>query len=205
MVAREGRVVLVHGGRGKAAWGRQGRTEPSVGSRLEIGSCSPIIDPMYRPRVVANALLKKANSSGAKLTHLKLQKLVFFLHAWNLALHDKPLVSEQPEAWPYGPVFSTLYSELKSNGSRPIEGYIKEIDPKTGREVALAPSPDDTQFWSLVDQVWDRYSRFTATQLSTMSHVDGGPWSQARKDGMDYISNQSIADFYRPQLVRRAS
>lgn len=156
---------------------------------------------VYTPRVVANALLRKAKSSGAKLSHLKLQKLAFFLHAWNLALHGKPLIDEQPEAWPYGPVFSTLYSELRSHGSKDIEGFIKEVDPKTGREVALVPNPGDEAFWQLVDQVWERYGKLTASQLSSLSHVQGGPWALARKDNLDDISNQSIADFYRPQLV----
>ncbi|MDR2853090.1 MAG: DUF4065 domain-containing protein [Burkholderiaceae bacterium] len=156
---------------------------------------------MYSPRVVANALLKKAASSRVELTHLKLQKLAFFMHAWNLALDDTPLINEQPQAWPYGPVFSTLYQDLKGFGSKPIERYIKEIEPQSGREVALIPSLKDKKFWALADQVWDRYGGLTAAQLSSLSHTEGGPWMQARRNGLSEIPNQSIIDFYKPQLV----
>lgn len=156
---------------------------------------------LYRPRVVANALLKQARSNGVKLSHLKLQKLVFFLHAWNLALYKQPLIDEQPEAWPYGPVFSSLYHELKRFGSKDIEGYLTEIDPQSGREMAYIPSDQDHQFWNLVTQVWDRYGKLTATQLSSLSHIKNGPWDKARQESESKISNQSIRDFYSPQLI----
>jgi len=155
----------------------------------------------YHPRVIANALLRQASKSGAKLSHLKLQKLVFFLDAWNLALHDQPLIDERPQAWPYGPVFSSLYQELKRFGAKDIQGYLKEIDPISGREVALIPNPEDKPFWDLVDQVWDRYGKLTAVQLSSLSHTKGSPWDEARQDQVREISDRSIKDFYRPQLI----
>ncbi|MDR2990459.1 MAG: DUF4065 domain-containing protein [Burkholderiaceae bacterium] len=155
----------------------------------------------YRPRVVANALLQQASRSGTKLSHLKLQKLVFFLHAWYLALYKEPLISEPPEAWPYGPVFSSLYHELKRFGSNDIEGYLTEVDPQSGREVVLIPNRQNTKFWDLAEQVWDRYGKLTAAQLSSLSHIKDGPWDEARHKSEREISDKSITDFYSPQLI----
>ena len=150
----------------------------------------------YDPRLVANALLRKARERGENLTHLKLQKLLFFVQAWGLALHDNKVMSVFPEAWDYGPVFPPIYHELKGYGSRPIIGYLQE--PFT--EKALVPGLADTQFYELVEKVWERYGSLSAGQLSSLSHVTGGPWDNARKDGTRNIPSAEITQFYRNQL-----
>jgi uncharacterized phage-associated protein len=98
-------------------------------------------------------------------------------------------------------VFSSLYHDLKTFGSKDIEGYLTEIDPQSGREVALIPNHENEQFWNLVEQVWDRYGKLTATQLSSLSHIKDGPWDKARQKSEREIPDQSIMDFYSPQLI----
>jgi uncharacterized phage-associated protein len=63
------------------------------------------------------------------VTPLKIQKLVYCLHGWHLATRDSPVVGELFEAWPYGPVLSSIYHEFKKNGKNSIEEYAREIDP----------------------------------------------------------------------------
>jgi uncharacterized phage-associated protein len=135
----------------------------------------------YSPRIVANALIRKALEHGEKLTHLKLQKLVFFLHGWHLATTGRPaLEGENVEAWPYGPVVPSLYHELKHYGSRGIEGYLQEPDMRTGAITSYVPPPEDQHMWQLVDYVWRRYGRFSAIELSNMTHKPDSPWWRAR-------------------------
>jgi uncharacterized phage-associated protein len=43
-------------------------------------------------------------SCGEDLTHLKLQKLVYYAQGFHLGLFDKPLFEEPIEAWAHGPV-----------------------------------------------------------------------------------------------------
>lgn len=154
----------------------------------------------YSPSLVANAFLFKALQSSVRVSHMKLQKLVFFIHAWSLASKGSSYVNEQPEAWTYGPVFDTLYHELKSFGSREIDGYLMQMNPQTGERQALIPVLTDGEFWSLVDQVWARYGAFSALQLSALTHEAGGPWEQARKMGSGWLSDENIRDHYRPQI-----
>ncbi|WP_082938191.1 type II toxin-antitoxin system antitoxin SocA domain-containing protein [Mitsuaria sp. 7] len=71
----------------------------------------------YSPALVANAVLYRAKQRGFHVSHLKLQKLVFFTHAWRLALHNRAAVEERPEAWEHGPIFSTLYHRLRAPGT----------------------------------------------------------------------------------------
>lgn len=155
---------------------------------------------VYSPRLIANAFLVKARESGVQFTHMKVQKLVFFMHAWSLALHGKSVVSERPQAWPYGPVFESLYHELKGYGSSAVDSFLKELNPATGELAAMAPSPKDEEFQRLLGQVWDRYSNFTALQLSALTHETGGPWELTRKSRAGEIADELIRDHYQKKL-----
>lgn len=154
----------------------------------------------YSPSLVANAFLYKALQSGVRVSHMKLQKLVFFIHAWSLASTSASYVSERPEAWTYGPVFDSLYHELKNFGSRDIDAYLMQMNSETGERQALVPVLADGAFWTLLDQVWDRYSSLSALQLSALTHEAGGPWEQSRQTGRGWLSDDIVRDHYRQQI-----
>lgn len=155
----------------------------------------------YSPSLVANAFLYKARQSGAKLSHMKLQKLVFFVHAWSLAMKGVSAVADRPEAWTYGPVFDALYHELKGFGSRPVDSYLVQMNPASGQREPQMPLQTDAEFWGLLEQVWDRYSPFTALQLSELTHEPGSPWEQARKATKLLLADEAVRDFYRAKLT----
>lgn len=149
------------------------------------------------PAHVANAFLARAARDCVPVTHLKLQKLVYFLHGWYLATQNEPAIGEQFEAWPYGPVLSSLYHEFKKYGSNSITGYASEIDPATGEYKALMVSPENKTFYDVFDRVWDRYKNQSALALSSLTHRTGSPWFNARQRGVPYISNQEIQAHFR--------
>lgn len=75
----------------------------------------------YTAKAVANHLLDFGLTRKNEIPPLKMQKLVYISHGWHLALSDgKPLVSDEyVEAWPYGPVFPSVYHEFKHYGASP--------------------------------------------------------------------------------------
>ena len=61
-------------------------------------------------------------SIDPNLTEKQLQKLVYYSYVWYIAKHNRrkssikrKLFKEAPEAWLHGPVFYTLYREMKNN------------------------------------------------------------------------------------------
>src|SRR5271155_2943676 len=101
----------------------------------------------YKPSHVANSFLVRAREDGiVDVDPLKIQKLVYFFHGWFLATRGAPGVGELFEAWPYGPVLSSLYRQFKNCGSRPIEGYAVDLNPTTGEYQSLMISRDDQKF-----------------------------------------------------------
>lgn len=128
----------------------------------------------YSTFVVANAVIFRAREKGIFVNHLKIQKLVFFTHAWLLALHGVPAVRERPEAWEYGPIFDALFHRLKNKGREAIQEFIHFADAKTNAFQACIPSRKDEAFWDVIEQVMDRYGRLTEERLSGLAHEPGG-------------------------------
>lgn len=64
-------------------------------------------------------ILLSSRKDEPPITHLKLQKLVYYAHAWYIGLNgpNNPLVEDDSiEAWVHGPVFPRLYHEYRRHG-----------------------------------------------------------------------------------------
>lgn len=66
-----------------------------------------------RVETVVNTLLKFASENNHQITHLKLQKLLYFLYGEYLARTGKLLIEEHFEAWQYGPVIPKFMTIIK--------------------------------------------------------------------------------------------
>ena len=159
----------------------------------------------YKPSHVANSFLNRAKIEGVKdVDHLKLQKLVYCMHGWSLAVRGEALVGELFEAWPYGPVLSSLYQEFKGAGRRYIDWYAVDVDPISGEDKALMVGRGDEEFYGLFDVVWDRYKDLSGLKLSSLTHAEGTPWSLARSRCDSYLDNGEIQEHF-VGLARRHS
>lgn len=120
---------------------------------------------------VAKYLILLAENEGEsdRLTHLRLQKLLYFVQGWSLAMRGVPMFPERIEAWAHGPVVRDLYSLLSPFGSR-------DISPDDLPYEAESLSQDDRTF---IESVWNGYKDHSATSLRAMTHSDP-PWYQAR-------------------------
>ncbi|WP_424549198.1 Panacea domain-containing protein [Shinella zoogloeoides] len=154
----------------------------------------------YDGRAIANFVLDFCNGRGRNVTHLDLQKIVYFCHVWSLIRLDTPLIRHKFEAWEYGPVLPYLYREFKSFERSPITARSREIDPMTGAKKTVAYS-FDTATEALLNEVVDFYSRIRTGNLVELSHVEGGPWYKVwyhggrANPGMK-LNDDDIAEFY---------
>ena len=166
----------------------------------------------YEPHNVANNLLQIAKRNGEDLSPMKLQKLVYFSHGWNLGLGHGPLSTEEAQAWQWGPVFPSLYQAVKTWGSGAILQPITRVviqprrpGQRRKREVITPYIDEDDEFTlALLQRVWEVYGGMTAMQLSTLSHKEDGPWALAQRERKNTISNESIAAYFRGRIVTNA-
>lgn len=121
----------------------------------------------YSTVTIANYYIKKHSAYG-ELTPMKLIKLVYIAYGWYLtSFEHKKLLTEQPEAWRYGPVFPSLYNRLREYG----RNFIKEpIFSSTKEEI----SEEDATF---LDKIWEIYGQKDGIYLSALTHQEGTPWS----------------------------
>ena len=128
---------------------------------------------MARAKEVARFLVHLAETGEEPdyLTHLRLQKLLYYVQGWSLALRNLPMFSERIEAWAHGPVVRELYSHFSSKGARAI----KSDDFSEDGEFDLNPTERD-----LTRATWDAMKDYSATSLRKMTH-DEAPWIEARQ------------------------
>lgn len=152
---------------------------------------------IYKPTWVANTFIERARADGVSdVDPLKIQKLVYCMHGWHLAVTGHPAVGERFEAWPHGPVLSSLYHLFKKHRWHRITDYASDIDPVTGKESAFVVNREDARFYDVFGRVWNRYKSFSGSELSDMTHQPSTPWSYARQNGMQYLSDTMIRDHF---------
>jgi len=120
--------------------------------------------------------------SGEGITHLKLQKLLYYAQGHYLALYGRPLFGDTLEAWPHGPVVRSVYDQFKRHGRQPI--------PRNLAKPSLAADVTD-----LLDNIAESYGQFSALTLRNMTHREA-PWQNASGD----ITLASMASYFRAKM-----
>jgi uncharacterized phage-associated protein len=152
----------------------------------------PIPEYQSRPVTVddvADFILCRFRDKGEPVDHLKLQKLVYYVQAWHLALFGEPLFNGDIQAWIHGPVQPQLYSRLKEWRWRPI--VLEGLQcPDLPKEVS-----------DHINEVLATYSGFSGDDLESIVHQEE-PWLKAR-DGLpplepsnNVIAEKDMEDFY---------
>jgi uncharacterized phage-associated protein len=116
--------------------------------------------------------LADAEDEPEKLSHLRLQKLLYYAQGWSLALRDTVLFSDRIEAWAHGPVVPSVYPSFASYGNGVIPVEVFPFDSEEELE------KDDRE---LIEAVWNAYKPYSALSLREMTHKEP-PWRDARGD-----------------------
>jgi len=161
---------------------------------------SPHIRVGYDPREVANFILDEASRLQKPITNLVLNKLIYFCHGWHLALLGTPLQRETFEAWQYGPVLRSVYSEFRESRTHPVQHKAKTLDLSTGQMVDIEPKID-IETATFLREILKSYIFLTPWQLVEITHVPNGPWDLALRRNSDSkrgarLNNSDIASFF---------
>ena len=101
---------------------------------------------------------------------MRIQRLTYFSHCWCLALYNQPLTDEFVSAFPWGPVFPTIYNVAKEYGSGPIKFPLSELlksPPTLEAQDSRIP---------LLLRIQEIYGSYSDNQLSRLATEDNGPW-----------------------------
>lgn len=105
-------------------------------------------------------------NAGESISHLKVQKLLYFAEGWSQLCFDRELFNESMQAWAHGPVVPEVFRALKEHSWN-----------------AIPPIPTDAvideETSGLLTEVLSVYGEFSAKTLENMTHADQ-PWIEAR-------------------------
>jgi len=116
------------------------------------------------------------------ISHMKLQKLIYYCQGYFLALHGKPLFPDPIEAWTHGPVSPKLYHLLKGYGALPITAV---TDPQR-----IILDEHEKQFISMI---YNTYGQYSALHLRKMTHEED-PWKTTPAETQ--ISLESMLEYF---------
>ena len=124
------------------------------------------------------------------ITHLKLQKILYFAQAAYLSLQGKPLFNDEIQAWKYGPVIPTVYKHFQKYKNDPLP------------EVALNERiKQDEETQTFLQGIWELFGKYSASELVEITH-NQAPWKEAYKEvgttGENaVISLESMMEYYK--------
>ena len=105
------------------------------------------------------------------ITHLKLQKLLYFAQGVALSMLDgQKLFNEKIMAWEHGPVVKEVYDIYKANG----RNYL-EINTTDESDAVIASIENNAFASKILNLVYDNFAIYTAWQLRDMTHEIGTP------------------------------
>jgi uncharacterized phage-associated protein len=147
-------------------WSKIGRRTSRWDFLLE---CSGEENGMADAYEVAKYLIQLAASEVEpdQLTHLRLQKLLYYVQGWSIALRG-PMFTDRIEAWAHGPVVKSVYPKFADFGSDPI--------PASKVDEAKGLTEDECD---LIAAVWGAAKGFSAMALREKTHSEK-PWIEAR-------------------------
>ena len=91
------------------------------------------------------------------ITHLKLQKLLYYAQGISLALLDEALFKEKILTWPHGPVVNEVYDVYKDYGKRDIP-----TKSTTTKDEIISKIENDKEVSRVLNIVYDNFAIYTA-------------------------------------------
>lgn len=128
-----------------------------------------------------------------EFTELQIQKLVYYSYAWYIVKFNddknnivNKLFDERPRAWKYGPVFISIYEQMKfCDKSLLCKAYLKANDVNT---------KVDDKAEMILSLVYEFYGKYSGNRLSDMTRYEY-PYKNTKLG--DVIKDIDIYEWYR--------
>jgi uncharacterized phage-associated protein len=112
----------------------------------------------YSAIEVARWILREAADQCIAISHMQLQKMLYYAQGYLLGMSGETLFNDAIEAWKHGPVVPSVYAEYKKYGGKMIEPPSNVVIPEELRGVVSA--------------IVDDKARMGAYQLSDATHAE---------------------------------
>lgn len=139
------------------------------------------------------AAKKVCEARGWSVSNLEINKILYLAHMLMLGRSDgaEQLVTENFQAWDYGPVLPTVYHRAKAFGNEAVQDVFRAF-----------PSINDTAEANIIEEAVEATSNMRPGALIAVTHWNNGAWAKFYAPGIRnaIIPNEAILDEYRARL-----
>lgn len=138
---------------------------------------------------IAEYLIRFFERKMDNLTHLKLQKLLYYAQGIAYGRYNKRLFNEPFLAWQHGPVIRTVYDKYKIVHGDPIsEDKDVDVSSVVNNDVVI----------SILKETISLYGIYSAWTLRNKTHNES-PWSETEQS--EEIEDEKIINYFRNAFV----
>lgn len=138
---------------------------------------------------VAEYFIRKFSKTDSPITHLKLQKLLYYAQGIGFGRCNLKLLKEPLLAWEHGPVIKEVYDIYKSHDKNPLpENEKVNLDSLLKNEIVI----------NILEETVSLYGIYDAWFLRSKTHQEK-PWLETAKDAV--ISDELMMGFFKKVLV----
>lgn len=150
---------------------------------------------LLKDRMLKGIDIAKYILTKVPCTHLKLEKLVYMCYADYLCEEGSKLFEDKIYAYKLGPVIESVYQKYKKSGYETFEIDEAEEDDTYTYDETLKKMPIRSRILSSedglkklisIDKTLDKYSKFSARELVSITHKKETPWSKAGAGSQSY-------------------
>jgi len=121
-------------------------------------------------------------NSKEELSNLELQKTLYFTELDYIKEFDKHLISDEFEAWQYGPVAREVYYKYRNYGANSIDKPEEETLTKKLTKEEL----------EIINQAIEKCNKESYWNLVEKSHKKNGAWARSFKEDKKEIISKSL-------------
>lgn len=136
-------------------------------------------------------------------SHLKLQKLLYYIYSEFLVRTGEKLFKDRIVAYKYGPVIEDVFHKYRKHGSSEID--YKEDATFVLRTDEQAFTPSLMKIWTseygvaaleCIIETLEKYGDLDAFRLVDKTHQKGGPWERVYKPGQNCEITDELITLY---------
>ena len=129
---------------------------------------------IYSALNIAKYVVTFCFKRGNPISNLQLQKILYYIQGYSLALRDEEAFDEEIVAWQYGPVIKAVYDFFSIYAAMPIENSFRiEIEDQEFEKMirVIALDKMNIPVWKLVEQTHNEAPWKYTTELFGMGSV----------------------------------
>ena len=131
------------------------------------------------------------------LTHLKLQKLLYYAQGISLAKNNRVLFGDKIEAWEHGPVVKKVFNYFSNKGREALTILDAPKSVEVIRKIEM-----DKDAREILNMTYDNFAIYTAWQLRNMTHKVGTPWYKTYEPSKNKeISTHLIKEYFLKEIM----